>query len=615
MIIKQKAYYLLIGLFLLLQVTADAQDQKKADSLRIIYESQNVKGVDRLELLKGLAYNEVNDLEAALKYSNELIELSNSEKSHAYAYHGYSSKGYTYRLLGDFNLALQALFKSTEASKKAKNLEDEAVSYTSIADVYSEIGNSDNAELYYDKGITILRKIGRPIILASVLFNAGDEYFNNQKYDQALRNFDEAGRIFKEKNHLIGTAYTLGNIGMIHAEQGNHQLAEEKINEAITILEGFEDHNSISEYLTYMSDIYMKQDDLKKALSYAEKSLELAKNNGLKKQIGESNLTLSELHEQAGNLSESFAYYKDHIKYRDSVINLENVEKTANLRAEFEIAQKQILFNEQKRTQRIIIYATAIALFLIGLLAIGLFKRNRYVQKTNTIIANEKERSDTLLLNILPEETAQELKENGKVQAKKFESVTVLFTDFKGFTQYAENLSPEALVESVDFYFSKFDEIMEKYDLEKIKTVGDAYMCAGGLHHPKDDHAKRMIKAAFEINEFVQDAKKLYSESSPRFDIRIGINTGPVVAGVVGTKKFAYDIWGDAVNIASRMESNSEAGKINISENTYELIKDDYDCEYRGEIDVKNRGQMKMYFVNSYINSEPKSALSNSEEI
>ncbi len=203
------------------------------------------------------------------------------------------------------------------------------------------------------------------------------------------------------------------------------------------------------------------------------------------------------------------------------------------------------------------------------------------------------------MLNILPEETAAELKANGAVKAKKYDAVTVLFTDFKGFTSYSEKLSPEALVETINFYFSKFDAIIEKYGLEKIKTIGDAYMCAGGLHDQTKDHAHRMVTAAFEIAACVEEAKKDVDASELTFDIRIGINTGPVVAGVVGTKKFAYDIWGDAVNVASRMESMSEPGRINISENTYALIKEDAECEYRGKIEVKNRGMMKMYFVNS----------------
>ncbi|MBT8315309.1 MAG: adenylate/guanylate cyclase domain-containing protein, partial [Maribacter sp.] len=144
-----------------------------------------------------------------------------------------------------------------------------------------------------------------------------------------------------------------------------------------------------------------------------------------------------------------------------------------------------------------------------------------------------------------------------------------------------------------------FDAIIEKHGLEKIKTIGDAYMCAGGLHFRKRDHAHKMLLAAFEISDFVSDCKKPGSKNEICYDMRIGINTGPVVAGVVGSKKFAYDIWGDTVNIASRLQANSEPGKINVSDSTYNLIKDSFDCEYRGEFEVKNKGMMKMYYVNN----------------
>jgi adenylate cyclase len=323
-------------------------------------------------------------------------------------------------------------------------------------------------------------------------------------------------------------------------------------------------------------------------------------------------LKLSELYDRKGNQVLSYKYYKDHITFRDSVKNLESVQEMADLRtnyevsqnqikADYEISQKQIevnLLNKQKKTQRIAVIASAIALLLIGLLAIALFRRNKFIEITQKVIEEEKDRSDNLLLNILPEETAKELKDNGKVKAKKYNAVSVLFSDFKGFTSYSKNLSPEALVETINFYFSKFDEIIEKYGLEKIKTIGDAYMCAGGLNYNNEDHSQKMLLAAFEIAAFVEKTKQDETASKLNFDIRIGINTGPVVAGVVGTKKFAYDIWGDTVNVASRMESMSEPGRINISENTYKIIKNTWACEYRGEIEAKNRGAMKMYFVN-----------------
>jgi class 3 adenylate cyclase len=214
-------------------------------------------------------------------------------------------------------------------------------------------------------------------------------------------------------------------------------------------------------------------------------------------------------------------------------------------------------------------------------------------------MGKEGVKNPIVILNILPQETTDELKKNGKVKAKKHASVSVLFTDFKGFTSYSEKLSPEALVETVGFYFSKFDEIIEKHGLEKIKTIGDAYMCAGGLNQHKEDHANRMVLAAFEIAAFVEATKKDVAANELNFDIRIGINSGPVIAGVVGTKKFAYDIWGDTVNVASRMESMGKPGEVNISENTYQIVKDSYTCKYRGEIAVKNRGAMKMYFVSA----------------
>jgi class 3 adenylate cyclase len=362
-----------------------------------------------------------------------------------------------------------------------------------------------------------------------------------------------------------------------------------------------EDYYPITVYLTYMSDIYLRKNNFPAALNYAQRSLELATQYGLKEQIGEAHLKLSELHEEIGDQATAYRHYKAHIAYRDSLINLEKVQQIADLRTNYEVSQKQIeidLADQRAKNQRNISIGIGAVLLLIGLMAFLLYRRNRFIRKTKQIIEEEKERSDKLLLNILPEETALELKEKGKVKAKKYDAVTVLFSDFKGFTSYSENLSPEALVETVDFYFSKFDAIIEKHGLEKIKTIGDAYMCAGGLHDNEKDHASRMVLAAMEIAAFVQETKNDRTASELTFDIRIGINTGPVVAGVVGTHKFAYDIWGDAVNVASRMESNSEAGKINISENTYELIKEEADCEYRGEIEVKNRGKLKMYFVN-----------------
>ena len=220
---------------------------------------------------------------------------------------------------------------------------------------------------------------------------------------------------------------------------------------------------------------------------------------------------------------------------------------------------------------------------------------NKVVERTNELSA-EKKKSDDLLLNILPEEIADELKKTGHTTPRSYEVATVMFTDFENFTSKSEKLSPEELVTILDTCFKKFDQIISKYHIEKIKTIGDAYLCVSGLPDAKDHSAVNVITAAVEIIETIKSLKK-DANGNGYFDIRIGIHTGPLVAGVVGDKKFAYDIWGDTVNTAARMEQNSEPNKINISQSTYELIKEKFQCAFRGKRAAKNKGMIEMYFV------------------
>ncbi|WP_411823420.1 adenylate/guanylate cyclase domain-containing protein [Leptospira sp. 'Mane'] len=204
-------------------------------------------------------------------------------------------------------------------------------------------------------------------------------------------------------------------------------------------------------------------------------------------------------------------------------------------------------------------------------------------------ISEEKDQSEYLLLNILPEKIAAELKTEGVAKPQSYEQVSVLFTDIVGFTIIAEKLSPQELIDQLNSFFVEFDEIIYKYNLEKIKTIGDAYMCAGGIPLKNSTNAIDAVRAGLAIQKFVKDRAG--------WELRLGIHTGPVVAGVIGKKKFAYDIWGDAVNVAARIESSGEPGKVNISEDTYFLVKDFFECEHRGKIKAKNKDSMDMYFV------------------
>jgi class 3 adenylate cyclase len=211
----------------------------------------------------------------------------------------------------------------------------------------------------------------------------------------------------------------------------------------------------------------------------------------------------------------------------------------------------------------------------------------------------ERKKSDDLLLNILPQNVALELREKGMVKPVYYENASILFTDFKGFTKIAEKLTPHELLDELDACFTQFDKIMERHNLEKLKTIGDSYMCAGGIPESNKTHAIDCCLAAIEIQTIMDQIKEIKKSMGLEFwELRLGIHTGPIIAGVVGEKKFAYDVWGDTVNLASRMESSGTPGRINISYSTYQEIKDIFECEFRGEIDAKNKGKVKMYYLN-----------------
>ena len=215
-------------------------------------------------------------------------------------------------------------------------------------------------------------------------------------------------------------------------------------------------------------------------------------------------------------------------------------------------------------------------------------------------IKSEKDKSESLLLSILPPKIATELKNTSKVVPIIYESVTILFTDFVGFTKIAESLLPKQLLIELDGYFTFFDFVCEKYNIEKLKTIGDAYMCAGGLPTANKTHAIDACMTAIEFRDFALRMQELNSSSKDEmmpWELRIGLHTGAVIGGIVGTTKFAYDVWGDTVNIASRIESSSVPGRINISETTYELVKDFFVCEHRGKVSAKNKGEIHMYFL------------------
>ncbi|MEA1886982.1 MAG: adenylate/guanylate cyclase domain-containing protein [Bacteroidota bacterium] len=276
-----------------------------------------------------------------------------------------------------------------------------------------------------------------------------------------------------------------------------------------------------------------------------------------------------------------------------------------NVSDEYQIASFRVKLPVYFTPVSILIYSICIFLIVFFIFRLLLSRQKLkqahlesiILERTEELIS-EKEKTETLLANLLPKDTADEIMSKGKATKQKFNFVTVLFSDIQGFTKIAEEVNPEILIDELDNFFFHFDSVVEKYNIEKIKTIGDAYMCAGGIPHRNRTNPLEVVLAALEMQEHMEGLKKEQTDRGMKFwDIRVGIHTGIVIAGVVGQKKLSYDIWGDTVNIASRMESSGIPGKINISGVTYEYVKDFFICEYRGKMPVKYKGDLDMYFV------------------
>ncbi len=375
---------------------AFGQDQKVADSLARIYQHKILKDTVELKLLLNLSFNEVRDLQQALKYAEELIALSQQEGNYKYLHAGYFIKGTKKRLLGNYDEALEAFIKSAEEAKKIHYFKGEGDAYGAIADAYSGTNNHPTAKLYYDKAITTLRQANDSISLGSALLNAGDELRKIGSYDSALLYFREADLIFNKTDYPTGKGYTLGGLGMVYAKIGKNDLAIKDLTNAIQILEGMQDYYPVCDYLMSMTDVYLNKGDDQTALTYALRSLQLAEQYGLKEQIADANLKLSEVYEKAGNL-ESLKYYKNYIAYRDSVNNIKTVQRMADLRTNYEVSQKQVevnMLSQQKRNQKYLVIALIIILGLTIIILAILLRNNQSKQKAYKVLNEQKKETE-----------------------------------------------------------------------------------------------------------------------------------------------------------------------------------------------------------------------------
>ncbi|MEL6865082.1 MAG: adenylate/guanylate cyclase domain-containing protein [Bacteroidota bacterium] len=525
-----------------------------------------------------------------------------------------------YNLLGNIKTELERFEEAAEHYEKALHIRQELKDQWELAIIYTNIGNNKD--------------------------DFGEAYFKEERYPEAYKNYQEALGyhqnaldIYQAIEDREGEAQAYNNLGVTYKNLGSYYhkalrdgVAEEQafqqalayLNRSLEIWEDLDKKSGIMKVYNGLGDVYRRQQKYTQALQYTNDYLQLADELGDSKFQQKAYKDLSRVYADLDQYERAYRFRKQYDETRYERLSEERVRLNSRREVLYGDLKNENALQKQKSQlelqeanlreaslQRRTLLGGLIALLLLAILLYNRYrikhKANLNLEEKNQIIEQERERAETLLLNILPAQTAEELKSTGRAKAKRYDSVTVLFTDFQSFTKLAGNMEAEALVADLDECFRAFDEITARYGIEKIKTIGDAYMCVAGLPEKREDHAQAITAAAIDMQAFMRqfnEAKQLKGAAS--FPMRLGIHSGPVVAGIVGSRKFAYDIWGDTVNLASRMESNGESGKINISKATYSLVKDRFNCRPRGKLSVKHMGEVEMYFVEGYRETVPK---------
>jgi class 3 adenylate cyclase len=510
-----------------------------------------------------------------------------------------SNQGAVYFNQGDDAKSLELHFQSLKISEEIEDTLRIVTSLNNIGAVYlNKKATYKEALENFLRSYKLSKIINDQYLIGTASVNLGEIYYKMNNDSASLIYLAQALRAYAGTEDL---PYALNYLGRVYLREKEFDLALDKHKEALEISVKLDTKLDMTQSLVALAEAYAAKGDVASAIALYKKAIEVGIPLKARTEIKDAYQGLTFAYSQQHDFSNAFKYQNLLLAIKDTIYNIETGKKLGTIQFKFDIEKKESQINllnkdkeiqQQELRRQKVVRNSFIGGFAVVLLFAGVFFRQR------NRISKEKKRSDELLLNILPEETAEELKATGTAKAKSFDLVSVLFTDFKNFTQASEKLSPEELVAEINYCYSEFDKIITKHRIEKIKTIGDAYMCAGGLPVINKTHPVDIIKAGLEMTAFIEKNKQeRITKDQPFFELRLGIHTGPVVAGIVGIKKFAYDIWGDTVNTASRMESSGEIGKVNISGETYELVKNKFLCTHRGKVKAKNKGEIDMYFV------------------
>jgi class 3 adenylate cyclase len=543
-----------------------------------------------------------------------------------------------YRNLGDLPLALAQLQKSQAIDTELDNTEGLAGTFNNIGTIHTELGDMPKALEHYQRSATLYADLNNVKGRAQALMNLGATHLEMGERPQAMEEFLLSLGLYRELGRKLEMGMAFNNLGRTYGELGRDKEAFAALDSAYALFSALGSQRQLARNHYYRGQLLLNKGNAAGAKGECAKGLAIARTMGLLQQRKECSECLMLAYERLGDLANAFRAQKEYMQVGDSLDALNNSKEVMRLDLQRQFQERQIadsLDNVRQRYEDQLDYQRDLGrereqrnIFLFSgigvlLLAGGLWNRLRYTRRSRAAIQREKDRSDDLLHNILPHEVATELKEKGHADARHFDAVTILFTDFKGFTEVSERLSPADLVEELNVCFKAFDRIVDQYRIEKIKTIGDAYMAAGGVPEPRSGAALDTVLAALDMQAFMQQRHvERVRAGLPAFQMRVGIHTGPVVAGIVGTRKFQYDIWGDTVNTAARMESSGEVCRVNISEATYRSVvgpplsvvgsgegsrttdngqqtttASAFTFTPRGKVQAKGKGEMEMYFV------------------
>ena len=470
--------------------------------------------------------------------------------------------------------------------------------------MYKSWGKYNSAIEYFEEALKIDRSLRKIQEIPKRLNNIGLTYNLQKQYDKALGIFKEALEMASEQKNqeLIATIYS--NMGSVYLnlEQTSEAIRYQEL--ALNIYQGLGNQANIATVLANLADIYTQQRIYNNAMDYLSRSTKITEEINMRNQTQKNYLAYSDLYSEMGNYSEALNYYKKFVAIKDTLYSEEIHKQITDFEIRYESEKKdneitllkknEVIQTLSIKKQKIFRNSLIGGLALLTLLVSVIYWSLQQKRRNNTVIANEKAKSDKLLLNILPSGIADDLKEKGNTEPKLYEDVTVCFTDMVGFTQQSAKLEPKQLIDELNEIFTAFDNVVEKHACERIKTIGDSYMAVCGLPRSNPNHAENIIRSAVEMIQFLE---KKNLESKIEWQMRVGINSGYVIAGVVGIKKYLYDVFGDTINIASRMESASDPMRINVSESTYNIVRDKFKFEPRGEIEVKGKGAINMFFI------------------